>query len=85
MCPHGYHHSGSMATPALGTRDVRFIYIYIYIYTKLDLPPHSDSIVQGSIAYIYVQVEVWNYRSCLSALTQSCPVSPFYIYDLLYI
>ena len=22
MCPHGYHHSGSMATPALGTRDV---------------------------------------------------------------
>ena len=23
MCPHGYHHSGSMATPALGTRDVR--------------------------------------------------------------
>ena len=32
MCPHGYHHSGSMATPALGTRDVRYIYIYIYIY-----------------------------------------------------
>ena len=32
MCPHGYHHSGSMATPALGTRDVRFIYRYIYIY-----------------------------------------------------
>ena len=30
MCPHGYHHSGSMATPALGTRDVRFIYIYIF-------------------------------------------------------
>ena len=29
MCPHGYHHSGSMATPALGTRDVRFIYIYL--------------------------------------------------------
>ena len=23
MCPHGYHHSGSMATPALGTQDVR--------------------------------------------------------------
>ena len=31
-------------------------------WTKLDLPPHSDSIVQGSNAYIYVQVEVWNYR-----------------------
>ena len=31
MCPHGYHHSGSMATPALGTRDVRF-YIYISLF-----------------------------------------------------
>ena len=27
MCPHGYHHSGSMATPAL--------YIYIYMYMSL--------------------------------------------------
>ena len=45
MCPHGYHHSGSMATPALGTRDVRLsglsffvrfylVYIYIYIYQE---------------------------------------------------
>ena len=37
MCPHGYHHSGSMATPALGTRDVRLHIVwialwYIYIY-----------------------------------------------------
>ena len=31
MCPHGYHHSGSMATPALGTRD---IYIYIFDSSK---------------------------------------------------
>ena len=23
MCPHGYHHNGFMATPALGTQDVR--------------------------------------------------------------
>ena len=30
MCPHGYHHNGFMATPALGTQEVRFIYIYIY-------------------------------------------------------
>ena len=30
MCPHGYHHSGFMATPALGTRDVR-LYICIYL------------------------------------------------------
>ena len=24
MCPHGYHHSGFMETPALGTQDVRY-------------------------------------------------------------
>ena len=34
MCPHGYHHSGSMATPALGTRDV---YIYIVNCYQLQL------------------------------------------------
>ena len=28
MCPHGYHHSGSMETPALGTRDVHLIYMF---------------------------------------------------------
>ena len=33
MCPHGYHHNGFMATPALGIQEVR--YIYIYIYTKI--------------------------------------------------
>ena len=33
MCPHGYHHSGSMATPTLGTRDVCLhIYIYVCLY-----------------------------------------------------
>ena len=30
MCPHGYHHNGFMETPALGTQEVRFIYIYIF-------------------------------------------------------
>ena len=43
MCPHGYHHSGSMATPALGTRDVRLHIVWIalwshqiYISTKIN-------------------------------------------------
>ena len=31
MCPHGYHHNGCMETPALGTQEVRFIYIYIFL------------------------------------------------------
>ena len=28
MCPHGYHHNGFMATPALGTQEVRKVNIY---------------------------------------------------------
>ena len=34
MCPHGYHHSGSMATPALGTRDVRSNTIYTFTSSR---------------------------------------------------
>ena len=34
MCPHGYHHSGSMATPSLGTLDVRYIYIYMCVVSN---------------------------------------------------
>ena len=33
MCPHGYHHSGSMATPALGTRDVRLHIVWIALWS----------------------------------------------------
>ena len=47
MCPHGYHHSGSMATPALGTRDVH-LHIYVCLsYIRLTNPTvvrcHPDS------------------------------------------
>ena len=33
MCPHGYHHSGSMATPALGTQDVRLHIVWIALWS----------------------------------------------------
>ena len=33
MCTHGYHHSGSMATPALGTRDVRLLIVWIALWS----------------------------------------------------
>ena len=33
MCPNGYHHSGSMATPALGTRDVRLHIVWIALWS----------------------------------------------------
>ena len=29
MCPHGYHHNGFMATPALGTQEVRLHIVWI--------------------------------------------------------
>ena len=66
MCPHGYHHSGSMAIHMhLGSRDVR-----LHMCT--------------GCALTHMQVEAWNYRACLSVLTQSCPVSPgFATHDLL--
>ena len=35
MCPHGYHHSGSMATPALGTQDVHLHIVWIAIYINI--------------------------------------------------
>ena len=28
MCPHGYHHNGFMATPALGTQDLLYFYVH---------------------------------------------------------
>ena len=31
MCPHGYHHNGFMATPALGTQEVRYYNYYIFV------------------------------------------------------
>ena len=39
MCPHGYHHNGFMATPALGTQEVH-LYIYIYIQ-RFTMCPHG--------------------------------------------
>ena len=33
MCPHGYHHNGFMATPALGTQEVRFMCIHLVSIT----------------------------------------------------
>ena len=42
MCPHDYHKCGSMATPALGKRDVRLcilctlgIKIYVFVCIKI--------------------------------------------------
>ena len=46
MCPHGYHHKGLMATPALGTQDVcvRCVYNYFCIlkaFCKLKMTPRD--------------------------------------------
>ena len=38
MCPHGYHHNGFMATPALGTQDVR-----LHIVGRIALWSHQSA------------------------------------------
>ena len=50
MCPHGYHHSGSMATPALGTRDVRLHIVWIALWSHQSAQTASSErcIVQKS-------------------------------------
>ena len=47
MCPHGYHHSGSVATPALGTRDVSLnIHINIYIHLIYFCSPDLEKLTK---------------------------------------
>ena len=33
MCPHGYHHNGFMATPALGTQEVHLHIVWIALWS----------------------------------------------------
>ena len=68
MCPHGYHHSGSMATPALGTRDVRF--------QRITMCPHgyhhSGSMATPALGtrdvrfyiYIYIYIYIFHVFTC---------------------
>ena len=56
MCPHGYHHSGSMATPALGTRDVRLHIVWIALWSHQSAQTASSErcIVQKvNVPHIY--------------------------------
>ena len=69
MCPHGYHHSGYMATPALGTWDV----LHIYIYKGLQCALTAITIVALCI-YIHIVAElkviIQNHLGC-SLTTQT--------------
>ena len=49
MCPHGYHHSGSMATSALGTRAFTFIYIRIMPFHLTDYSFNNYTNVRGNL------------------------------------
>ena len=59
MCPHGYHHSGFMVTPALGTQDVEVhLYILVVLVMSLIVPVSSVGISlcqQDHISYITVE------------------------------
>ena len=64
MCPHGYHHSGSMATPAL-------IYIYIYIQ-RITMCPHgyhhSGSMATPALGTRDVRIYISTYHKSLEAI-----------------
>ena len=75
MCPHGYHHSGSMATPALGTRDVYLHIVWIALWS------HQSAQTASSERCIVQKVNVPqggsppNPREC-----SNCTGSDIYIY-----
>ena len=58
MCPHGYHHSGSMATPALGTRDVRLHIVWIALWS------HQSAQTASSEQYIYIYIYIIYIVNC---------------------
>ena len=79
MCPHGYHHSGSMATPALGTRDVRLHIVWICAYTLFWIALWSHQSAQTANSercivqivttiYIYI-IQQGNPSYCVSIYT----------------
>ena len=58
MCPHGYHHSGFMATPALGTQDVHLLYVMLcYVM--------SCYVIYKNI-YIFIPSTIWGHMVNLS-------------------
>ena len=93
MCPHGYHHSGSMATPALGTRDVRLHIVWIALWS------HQSAQTASSERCIVRKVNVpqggspLNPRECSNCTGSErniqritmCPHGYIYIYIYIYI
>ena len=75
MCPHGYHHSGSMATPALGTRD-------LYIQ-RITMCPHgyhhsgsmaTPALGTRDVRLHIVWIALWSHQSAQTASSERCIV-----------
>ena len=56
MCPHGYHHNGSMETPALGTQEE---YIY-FVDSKLLVP--KLSVTRANYGFHCHSHVVWSFQ-----------------------
>ena len=72
MCPHGYHHNGFMATPALGTQEV-----CLHIVWK-------DCIVKPSNVLFYIlciTLSYYHYETVLTLYERSIPDEPFTNYS----
>ena len=64
MCPLGYHHNGFMATPALGTQEVR---LHIGFIHTIQGYPHPE--LSGCITTLIVRgVEVANFGAAMDTL-----------------
>ena len=57
MCPHGYHHNGFMATPALWTQEVRLHIVWtgLWSHQSAQTVNSEQCIVQKVNIYIYMR------------------------------
>ena len=58
MCPHGYHHNGFMATPALGTQEVRLHIVWTALWSH-----QSAQTVNSIYIYLYIYINKKNHRN----------------------
>ena len=74
MCPHGYHHNGFMANPALGTQEVRLISILLYTRN-----PYSYSHFEIVICFYSVRGDI-DQKSTKTSSYTICRAPNFYIF-----
>ena len=82
MCPYSYHHNGFMATPALGTQDVRFGLTYTLIILQDILSRRCFSLNKtlnsNSISILIVVAHCQNRKAVIFMSSCALKVSVFF-------